>query len=266
MNKLRSKAFLPLNRLLASSLLLTLLLSVLIHFITFGFFFGRPVAEVQEIVEFDLLEPVERRQIVETEESLDRRVPKKTKYLGKRNQSVKKETKSENISPFRAGKKAQLRVLDLKQLVPSTVGNFMSVKKRKRLAQPSASNDYLKKVKKGNSTLLNTKEFIYYTYYHRIRKRLESSWSSELRGAIFRYIKSERRFLTDASYTTRLSVFLDRHGRIKAIKLLRGSGAIDLDEAAIEAFNRAGPFPNPPRGLIERGGLIRIYWDFVVQS
>ena len=120
---------------------------------------------------------------------------------------------------------------------------------KKVLVSPSASNDYLKKIKDGDRTLLNTKEFIYYTYYHRIRKRLESSWTAELRSSIFRYIRNERRFLTGANYKTRLSVFLDRHGRIKAIKLLRGSGAIDLDEAAIEAFNRAGPFPNPPKGF-----------------
>ena len=38
-----------------------------------------------------------------------------------------------------------------------------------------------------------------------------------------------------------------------------------LDAAAIDSFNQAGPFPNPPKGMI-RGGKAVVEWGFVVNS
>ena len=40
----------------------------------------------------------------------------------------------------------------------------------------------------------------------------------------------------------------------------------ELDDAAVEAFRQAAPFPNPPKGLIETDGTIKIRWNFVVES
>jgi outer membrane biosynthesis protein TonB len=43
------------------------------------------------------------------------------------------------------------------------------------------------------------------------------------------------------------------------------SGIKELDDAAIESFNDAGPFPNPPKGLVV-DGKVTIEWGFVVKS
>ena len=80
------------------------------------------------------------------------------------------------------------------------------------------------------------------------------------------YVRSGRKLASEKNYITRLVVVLDRHGKIKAVKVLEESGARDLDDAAVDAFNRAGPFPNPPKGLVEKDGLIKIRWDFILQS
>jgi protein TonB len=44
------------------------------------------------------------------------------------------------------------------------------------------------------------------------------------------------------------------------------SGLTDLDDAAVEAFRAAAPFPNPPNGIVEGDGLIRIRWDFILEA
>ena len=44
------------------------------------------------------------------------------------------------------------------------------------------------------------------------------------------------------------------------------SGVTDLDEAAMEAFKQAAPFPNPPKGIVEKDGRIRIRWDFILEA
>jgi len=44
------------------------------------------------------------------------------------------------------------------------------------------------------------------------------------------------------------------------------SGIQDLDDAAIEAFKAAAPFPNPPKGVVENDGTVQIRWDFVLET
>ena len=242
-------------------------------------------AQEDTIIEIDqaLLEEYarqERMQIVESESAKNRDIPENAKYLSKNNQRVEKETRASKVDYFKSGANKAGKRLSLKNLAPFKVmtrplslGDY-SLQKRARARQEmserggveAASNDYLKDMTKGKRTLLNTKEFIYYGYYHRIRQRLERAWNTELRAVLISYIRSGRKLSTDRNYVTRLVVVLDRHGRIKKVQILEDSGATELDDAAVDAFNRAGPFPNPPRGLIEKDGLIKIRWDFILQS
>ena len=58
---------------------------------------------------------------------------------------------------------------------------------------------------------------------------------------------------------------IDKMGNITNVFLKSTSSIIELDEAAIESFKQAGPFPNPPKGMIENG-YAEIEWGFVVKS
>jgi len=49
------------------------------------------------------------------------------------------------------------------------------------------------------------------------------------------------------------------------VRIIGTSGIKELDDAAIESFNEAGPFPNPPKGMI-RNGRVTLEWGFVVKS
>ena len=49
------------------------------------------------------------------------------------------------------------------------------------------------------------------------------------------------------------------------IVLKSTSGVKELDEAAVESFNQAGPFPNPPKGML-KNGKATIDWGFVVNT
>ena len=50
------------------------------------------------------------------------------------------------------------------------------------------------------------------------------------------------------------------------VQLLEESGAVDLDSAAVGALNKAGPYPNPPKGLLDENGNAQIRWDFVLKT
>jgi len=50
------------------------------------------------------------------------------------------------------------------------------------------------------------------------------------------------------------------------VQVIGRSGIQDLDDAAVEAFKAAAPFPNPPKGIVDEDGTIRIRWDFILEA
>jgi protein TonB len=65
---------------------------------------------------------------------------------------------------------------------------------------------------------------------------------------------------------TKVIIILDQKGTLIKVQVLDGSGVQDLDDAAVEAFRAAAPFPNPPKGIIDPDGTIKIRWDFVLEA
>lgn len=232
----------------------------------------------------------QRKQIVNSEDSANKTPAKDAKYLSDKSQSVAEETKAKNVDSFQKGGAKGERAFQLKNFAPRPYtaetpkenthveeGDFFDAKKKQQQqaqtqqgdngnAKGSANSDYLKDVKEGDRTVLNTKEFIYFGYYNRIRERLESSWRSKLHNALGEQLLAGRQLATSRAYITRLMVILDRHGRITSVRMKDNSGFRALDQAAVDAFNQAGPFPDPPSGLVDENGQIQIPWDFILQT
>jgi protein TonB len=72
--------------------------------------------------------------------------------------------------------------------------------------------------------------------------------------------------LPNSDVITKLAIILNKNGEISKISIIRNSGYLDLDEAAIKAFERASPFPNPPSGMVEKDGTVHLTWSFVLQT
>ena len=133
-----------------------------------------------------------------------------------------------------------------------------------QLAQIGNPGEYLKGIPQGERTLLNTKEFVFFGYFERIRIRLDQAWDPILRKAVSKFYHQGRKLASDVDHSTRLYVVLDDQGEVTKVQILERSGTRDLDQAAVQAFQQAGPFPNPPQGLIEMDGTIKISWEFIV--
>ncbi|MEI7440612.1 MAG: energy transducer TonB, partial [bacterium] len=65
------------------------------------------------------------------------------------------------------------------------------------------------------------------------------------------------------SKITSLVVKLDSKGFIKDIEKIGLSGIERFDQAAIQSFYEAAPFPHPPQEML-KDGTLDIRWDFVV--
>jgi TonB family protein len=129
-----------------------------------------------------------------------------------------------------------------------------------------ARGEYVKGFKEGEQTMLNTREFVFYGYFQRIRERLDHAWEKSLRDHLQKYFYRGRQLASETDYMTQLLVSLDKDGRITKVQIIGNSGTTELDEAATKAFNDAGPFPNPPTGLVDNRGQVLVRWDFVLKT
>jgi TonB family protein len=225
----------------------------------------------------------EKKQIVQSEDSEDRRT-KDNSFLSDKDRSFDRESMSRKIDSFKEATKGggrpesktkeKMKLSDLgddsdpfetaaKELSESKdapAGENIQAEK-----EVSSTNDYVQEVPLGDVTHLNTSEYKYYGYYHRIRQRLEQFWGASIQEQAESLAREGRQLSSSEQLVTSLQITLDDEGEIISMRLLDSSGVRELDDAAIESFNDAGPFPNPPEGLIING-RVTIEWGFVVQT
>jgi TonB family protein len=178
-------------------------------------------------------------------------VPEDADFLSSHNQKVKKQTSgSKNLS--------------LKDLAPKFEYSLLKSNLGSTPNQNSPSGDKIENVDLGFETAVNSKEFVYFSFYTRIRERLEAYWHPGVRDTLNNLLKTNSISLSQ-NRRTRLLITLNPQGQLIKVQVLSPSGIIDLDDEAINAFKKAEPFPNPPKGLVEEDGNIKINWDFIVE-
>lgn len=189
-----------------------------------------------------------------------------------KNKKIAKSKKKKGIT--KRSKKLSLNDLSLGSQTPKDEKKEKTERKlaalglksgREGLLGLSQNNDYVEDVPLGDVTNLNTVEYKYYGFYHRIKQKLEQYWGNSLRKKAEALYKQGRRIPASENRITSLTITMDKMGNIVDIMINSTSGVRELDDAAIESFKQAGPFPNPPKGMM-RDGLAQIEWGFVVKS
>jgi TonB family protein len=241
-------------------------------------------------------------QIVETDPNqANNKLDEQAKYLSAKNNTVEKETVAKNADKFKNVKPVQQQapqVADKTESesapeekltehsetksklfntgfdVYSALNKNNNVKKQmakeKRsvatTGEESGTNDHIKDADDSLMTQLNTREYLYYGYYTRIKNQLNQWWQPKVREKVTKLVSQGRKIASEENKTTKLVIILNQTGLLVKVQVLSESGVRDLDDAAVEAFRQAAPFPNPPKGMIEPDGTIKIRWDFVVES
>ena len=219
--------------------------------------------------------------MVETEDANNREMDPNASLLSDKNQRAEKDTKAAVTNDFKKGTgsgndqlgnnmgeetqndsisigenptKKDWRSLSLKDLSVGTGEGPLS-----------ASDDYLPHVEAGERTILSTREFRYFSYYNRIKDLLRQFWKPSIEREVAK-LWGKGQMLKENELTTRVLVLLDKQGQIQKISKVGASGISEVDEAAVQAFYQAAPFPNPPAGLVDTDGFVRINWDFILQT
>lgn len=240
------------------------------------------------------------KQIVQSQKS---KISEKndSKFFSDRNNTFARETKAATVGQFKAAGKGQRdAVLDKnlqnaktkkvekrKEIKLSDIGfnkkTSPQIKKKAKMAKVvqarkglkngelsksglGRTNDYLSDIPLGDFTKLNTQEYEFYGFYHRIRQKLEQFWGLNIQEKANKLYKEGRSIASDTNLITGVTIKLNSKGQIVDIILKSTSGVKELDDAAIDSFNQAGPFPNPPKGMIQADGKATIDWGFVVNT
>lgn len=237
-----------------------------------------------------------QNQIVQSEDSA---VPEKTEnaFLSDKDRKFERQTVAKTVDSFKQAAKGNAQITNpsphkvaqqkkgqIKDLKLSDVGiaagdpmpkeimrgpaseSIKGLENGDPLSQGlSATNDYVEEVALGDFTHLNTVEYKFYGFFHRIRLKLEQFWGKSIREKADQLFRSGRRLPASENLITSLQITLNARGEIVGVKILGTSGVKELDDAAIESFNQAGPFPNPPSELLVNGKAV-IEWGFVVKS
>jgi protein TonB len=226
-------------------------------------------------------------QLVEIARPEVEKIPRHADYLSNYNQRVERETRTEKVKvnpevlDIRYSKESKAQTEDLMELnvdKPSTgakVGNerfdpdrdgtlaslpspwAFTNKDGRQDPVPAAhltsarrgapQNDWLDE-EVGRELALNTKEYLYNGYIQRIRRLVNFYWQQNLDNLP----RSVR--LSKTQYSTTVLPVLDANGALDGLDVVEESGSSELDDAVLRAFRVAGPFPNPPEGLIEPDG------------
>lgn len=226
-----------------------------------------------------------KKQIVQSEDGGRNEVTEGA-FLSDKTRTFDRQTKSRNVDIFKnarrgetAGSPGKVKPKDLKfsdlgaqvadnpfKQAAKDYTNAKSGNGQRNIAgQVSSTNDHIEDIPLGDMTNLNTVEYKYYGFYHRIRQKLEQFWGRSIQEKAAQLAQRGSRVPASEELITALQITLDHQGEVIAIKVVGTSGVKELDDAAIESFNDAGPFPNPPRELVV-DGKVTLEWGFVVKS
>lgn len=228
-----------------------------------------------------------QNQVVESEDAGNRKLDPNATLLSDKTQSATQQTRSAKVDSFKKGSGTGIRaepdssvsapgILEADSLL---IPESATSSKRKHWSNlslkdlslsgdgkaASASDDYLPGVAMGERTILSTREFKYFSYYNRVKDLLRQYWKPSIEREVSK-LWGKGQMLRENELVTSLLVLLDSKGQVQKVSKVGASGVSEIDDIAVQAFQSASPFPNPPSALIESDGFVRLKWDFILQT
>ncbi len=121
----------------------------------------------------------------------------------------------------------------------------------------------------GNFSAVNMDSHLYFSFFNRMYNQVYPDWHSSVQRLIFKEltITEQIRDLVNRKRITEIEFWLLPNGKFHSAHVMRASGLQHLDDRHVDAFIKAGIFPNPPRGLLADDGFIkfRVVFDIEVK-
>ncbi|AKU89802.1 Putative TolA protein [Vulgatibacter incomptus] len=123
--------------------------------------------------------------------------------------------------------------------------------------------DHVEGVDEGEGTFLNTREWRFASFMNRLKAGVARTWDP---SAVARVRDPSGNIYLWKDRYTLLSVTLREDGSLEGAYVEKSSGVDFLDREAMAAFERAQPFPHPPKGLMGEDGRIHFQFGFFIDT
>jgi TonB family protein len=123
--------------------------------------------------------------------------------------------------------------------------------------------DDLRGVEEGEGTFLNARGFKFASYLNRVKETVGRVWTQKVTDETTRRDPSGQLY----SFKDRRTVIeftLDKDGDVTDVKVSASSGVQYLDDVAVDAFKLVQRFPNPPPGLLQEDGTVKLPFAFTL--
>jgi TonB family protein len=124
----------------------------------------------------------------------------------------------------------------------------------------SALENFIPEVRPGNQTALNTRAAPFAAFIARMHRNIHELWGFGFLEDLDRKGVSDP--LNNPNLMTKLEIVLNADGTIAKVTVVKASGLVQFDVAAIDAVYSAGPYPDPPREIRSGNGKIYVHWSF----
>ncbi|WP_374077933.1 energy transducer TonB [Bdellovibrio bacteriovorus] len=119
-------------------------------------------------------------------------------------------------------------------------------------------------VRVGSFTALNTDRYLFYTFYARMEELIRYRWESRVQAVINNFDRPTLAQAGNRNWVTHIEFLLDKEGFLQKALIMKESGIMAFDAAAVNAFRDAKVFPNPPKEMVQEDGYIHIKFSFTV--
>lgn len=124
------------------------------------------------------------------------------------------------------------------------------------------SPDRIQGIEEGDATALNTRSFKYATFIQRVGMAIYREWDP---NRAYQARDPDGKVYPARDRTTTIDLVLDPSGGIRFVKVMESSGLDFLDQEVVRAARSAGPFPNPPAGLVDPSGQIHLALAYTLE-
>jgi len=119
-------------------------------------------------------------------------------------------------------------------------------------------------VEEGSFTALNTDQLEFYAFYARSNEQIRNRWVTLIREHLDQVSARDMEVLARRNRSTQVEILLTPSGEFARSIVHSSSGDKGLDQAAVESFRIAAPFPNPPREMVKADGYIHLHYVFTL--
>lgn len=124
----------------------------------------------------------------------------------------------------------------------------------------SALENFVPEVRPGNQTALNTRAAPFAAFIARMHRSIHELWGFGFLEELESKPHSDP--LNNRALISKLEIVLAEDGTVHKVTVIKPSGELRFDVAAIDTVYNAGPYAEPPAAIRSRNDKIYVHWSF----